>query len=1667
MDSGSIATAAENAMPSLDSNDREAPSADNGHQDAPTSSHVPEAANVAAKAGDNGEIEENTSHSDAVSTGLNVTTAGDVGPSHDSNDGGAPSADGSHQELESVPIVIEPPPQSDESLPSQPSTKLDIRPTLEPGSEPVPEPASLGQATDLGPVPESDRAESPEPEEKDEIIKLYKVRLAQISSKNMEPSEIALNQALGQAIVDGKLEEFNRLLEQGAKIESRFDDEEDYGDSEQSTLFLAARYDWPKIAEKILALKSDKDFLEDTKTNGWAPAHIAAQNDSVDVLRQILEAGEKIGIKLDIVNSRNRDNNTPLILAARDDYLEMVKMLLDNGADLKIESTDEGTPLHSAAYHGSKKVFAHLLDVEGAKDLIGKQDDDGWTVLHCAARGGVEIASLLDDKSILSTLTKGPQFTALLVAAINGHKDTILSLLEAGSDIMAKTKDGRTVFHLAAESGFVDALEELAGKLDQETMTLKDDKGGTALCSAALEHGYDAVCFLMGHEAFALPRLQLGVSGKMNHRDIQEVKHFLLEYFDNKSESELDSLVHWNLIVHWAVFYGWESILKLCLNRQGDLCDSKTKSGETLLHVAACNGHAGVVEQLMDCFKKTGSTEANFMAKVSDKRNDDIIPLHFAAANDYVKTMRYLLEGSSTDEVVAESKNDKTLLYSSSWARILVESRSGETAFHFAARYGHESVVSFLFRWLEKYPDLQSTIRKQSADGKTPLSQAADNGHQSVAKTLLEVLTMHDFNKDAKVAWDELTEVARTGLEHYVELIVAKDLLLPNIPETNPHDLFPDQKWTGLLWAVYYGHYKVVWWLLRRNGPTILTSPIFEDATDMVDTLLTKLNNTAGLTSEEKSEKGQRYREIKNCLYSPPRVENVYDQYDPDGSPSVPQLSEKKEKVCEKYRATIVDFYNKAGHASFAALSRTMLETNYDIKRSLDEIMADAGMDHKEPRLLDRASGAGQPSRNMKSSPISPLNTDVPATEISVAGVPNMGAIDAEPSTRTPAIKPLASETPAAGTQKHAAATRQEQISKQKQVRDYGYKFRWIHIPANNMEWIEDLLSRSFSTNKEHRPVSNFVRRNRHELQSAYADSAGVYQFSRSMKPLCTRQPLKPDPQRNMGGKVDQSNRNAEVAARSEINTVVNTEQAKSPQEKDLGAEADSTSSGAQRIALYMPYLTFSKANVGDGVSVEGPDALIDAYGRDTIHELRTLDRYYYSSLPEADVQKRNKDQVLTKYITKKKKENKTDEQRVAHSVDQKHEKQRHWRQIKPKNKEKQPEENQHKNSKKEMGLILQVDQLWLWVIDGDKIITSSSYQTDGEPDIILKRVFKHLIEGRDHDRHPPSSPEQLMQLIVSSATGVIEQQKVILPEKGLSLSILEIFENAIGDVEDGELNLFQNFEETLDEDYSIDEEIGYLVLIKDILDELNILKSLVKDQKKVWHEAFSQYTTGIKSLEKDQKQVWHDAFSEYTMDKDHLNSREPGEILEMLEEMITDATRVERSINDLLDLKQKQANLSEAQSSRRQAEETAMQGTTLMVFTIVTIVFLPMSFLTALFALDITVFPHATDKLTYTPGWIFPMIFGPSAAMSIPAIYFAFHVDTALYIWNKLMAIPRSFWPTTKKKPQKKHDNAHGGEAPLKLQAIKSMDESELEKGGPNEEHRTNMMRRVRRVFK
>ncbi|KAK3079956.1 hypothetical protein LTS18_003506, partial [Coniosporium uncinatum] len=86
--------------------------------------------------------------------------------------------------------------------------------------------------------------------------------------------------------------------------------------------------------------------------------------------------------------------------------------------------------------------------------------------------------------------------------------------------------------------------------------------------------------------------------------------------------------------------------------------------------------------------------------------------------------------------------------------------------------------------------------------------------------------------------------------------------------------------------------------------------------------------------------------------------------------------------------------------------------------------------------------------------------------------------------------------------------------------------------------------------------------------------------------------------------------------------------------------------------------------------------------------------------------------------------------------------------------------------------------------------------------------------------------------------------------------------------------------------------------------------------------------------------------------------SREQLKVIEVhynnIERMIRQADGIYTSLTNLLDLKQKHANAIEARFARDQATLTARQGQTIMVFTLVTIVFLPMSFIAAFFAINV-----------------------------------------------------------------------------------------------------------------
>ncbi|KAF3811907.1 hypothetical protein GCG54_00003656 [Colletotrichum gloeosporioides] len=101
--------------------------------------------------------------------------------------------------------------------------------------------------------------------------------------------------------------------------------------------------------------------------------------------------------------------------------------------------------------------------------------------------------------------------------------------------------------------------------------------------------------------------------------------------------------------------------------------------------------------------------------------------------------------------------------------------------------------------------------------------------------------------------------------------------------------------------------------------------------------------------------------------------------------------------------------------------------------------------------------------------------------------------------------------------------------------------------------------------------------------------------------------------------------------------------------------------------------------------------------------------------------------------------------------------------------------------------------------------------------------------------------------------------------------------------------------------------------------------------------------------------------------------------------------------IKDLLDLKQQQASILQAWQSVKQADETVRQGRSIMIFTIVTIIFLPLSFMSSVFGMNNSTI--GSDKMTFgdQANFMFPI----SAAVISVSIIFAFWTFPRTVFWS------------------------------------------------------------------
>ena len=498
------------------------------------------------------------------------------------------------------------------------------------------------------------------------------------------------------------------------------------------TALRRAAYDG-NVTELLRLLSNDGDVVRNEEV------HLAAGKNDRDVaLRAAAHRGHEGVVRLLLENgadvcAHDGRGRTALRSAALKGHFAIVRLLLDKGPNISANVT-HGLPVLVAAIALGHEAIAKLLLERGADTTA--RDPKGWTALVTAAYFGSEtmVRLLLRYDANVEARMNGGR-TALTMATTTGHYEGIILLLDAGADVNAYDNDGFTALHWSALRGreaIVRLLLERGGDV-----FARCNRGNTAL--------WVAVTWPQG------PAISTQVG----------VVHVLLEHGADVLASNNEG----ETVLHGAAYGGHLALTWLLLERGANVM-AKTRNGITPLLRAALRGHRAVVHLLLE-----------HGADARAAKDDGTTALHHAALQGHKDVVGLLLERDA-DVHAKDSVGRTALLFGAlnghgPVMQLLVKHRAdiettdinGLAALHLATMRGHEVAVGFL---------LEQGANANSEDdrGNSVLHWAAVGGHLEVLQQLIEAGAI--LGRPNQVGLTELHVAALNGHEAVTRLLLTK-----------------------------------------------------------------------------------------------------------------------------------------------------------------------------------------------------------------------------------------------------------------------------------------------------------------------------------------------------------------------------------------------------------------------------------------------------------------------------------------------------------------------------------------------------------------------------------------------------------------------------------------------------------------------------------------------------------------------------------------------------------------------------------------------------------------------------------------------------------------------------------------------------------------------------
>ena len=250
------------------------------------------------------------------------------------------------------------------------------------------------------------------------------------------------------------------LIKNGAKMDIRYRDN-------TNLLFLAVEGNHVEIAKILLEFKQIKSKIDfKHKVTGFTPLHHAVHHCNIEMAKLLLDHGAN-------VNARNEKAFTSALhsACALKLPLEFVKLLVEKGAEIDLQHSDGGTPMMLALAAKNVEVVKYLLENGANPNNHTKERNGKIYPLHMILDQDKFLnQDKLLDMAIFKLLIKHGakletkcggygKLTPLQLAARRGKSFETKYLIDMGADMNVLDDLGRSAVHIAIQEGSKRSLD--------------------------------------------------------------------------------------------------------------------------------------------------------------------------------------------------------------------------------------------------------------------------------------------------------------------------------------------------------------------------------------------------------------------------------------------------------------------------------------------------------------------------------------------------------------------------------------------------------------------------------------------------------------------------------------------------------------------------------------------------------------------------------------------------------------------------------------------------------------------------------------------------------------------------------------------------------------------------------------------------------------------------------------------------------------------------------------------------------------------------------------------------------------------------------------------------------------------------------------------------------